>query len=145
VETSKRRSPEHDVGGIFSLCRFVDEHEAALDYDLITRTRYTVNDIGGALSWRSLNSFIKYLGSDSALAKDLGAQTGWEKVITTNQILADIYDLLAVIASKKFIKNAKPYPRPGKAENTERKIGKGALPLAEMRKWIENRRRKNNG
>ena len=47
--------------------------------------------MGGTLSWGSLHSFIKNLGSDSALAKDLGKSTGWENTLTTNQILADIY------------------------------------------------------
>ena len=143
-----QRSGHGDVpGGILGLCRFVDEHEAAIDYDLITRTRYTVDDIGGALSWRSLNSFIRHLTPDSALGRDLEKYTGWETTVKTNAILADIYDLLQVInanlcglgSKHPTRKKIKPYPRPGKDDNNERKIGKGGLPIDKLREWIRSK------
>ena len=99
--------------------------------------------MGGTLSWSSLQSFIKKVGTDSALAKELGKSTGWEDTLTTNQILADIFDLLQVIAiliSRKR-KRITPYPRPGKDKNN-RKLGKGALPFNELREWF---RRRQNG
>lgn len=90
------------------------------------------------------------MGSDSALARDMGRSTGWEDTIKTNAILADIYDLLQVINANiinmmtkgKKKKTVKPYPRPGRDDNNERKIGKGAMPLNDLREWI---RRKRNG
>ena len=88
------------------------------------------------------------MGSDSALARDLGRSTGWENTLKTNAILADIYDLLQVInvniinMMTKKKKRIKPYPRPGRDDNNERKIGKGAMPLNDLREWI---RRKRNG
>lgn len=88
------------------------------------------------------------MGPESALARDLGYSTGWETTTKTNAILADIYDLLQVInrnviaahSRKKQNERIKPYPRPGK-DNDERKIGKGALPVAELHAWIENKRK----
>ena len=147
---ARRRS---ELGGIISLAQFAEAHREALDYDLITRTHYTIDDAGGALSWGSLASFVKNLRGDSALARDLGKATGWEDTLKTNAILADIFDLLQVINANlvaignhgKTRKTIKPYPRPGKDDDKERRIGKGALPLSDMRKWIEDRRRKNNG
>lgn len=113
----------------------------------MTKTQYNFDDIGGALPWRSLSSFIKNLDSGSALARDLGKSTGWEDTIRTNAILADIYDLLQRINSNivaigggKPTKNIKPYPRPGKDEDNTRKIGKGGLPVDELREWIRRRR-----
>ena len=103
--------------------------------------------MGGALPWSSLHSFIRYLGTDSALAQDLGKSTGWETRIKTNAILADIFDLLQAIyaalallvsGGKKKVKT-KPYPRPGKDDEYTRKIGKGALPYNELREWIKER------
>jgi len=103
--------------------------------------------VGGALPWGSFRAFIQYLGTDSALARDLGKDTGWETRVKTNAILADIFDVLSAINSnliafasggKKKVKT-KPYPRPG-ADNT-RKIGKGALPIPELREWIKERQR----
>lgn len=95
--------------------------------------------MGGALSWSALNSFVRNLDSGSALARDLGKSTGWENTLMTNQILADIYDLLQVIAimlsGKK--KQIKPYPRPGAKDI--RKFGKGALPVNDLHQWIKER------
>ena len=129
-------------GGIISLAQFIDEHAEALNFDLLTKTSYTLDDVGGALSWSALNSFVRNLDSSSALARDLGVQTGWENTLTTNQILADIYDLLQVIAimvSRKK-KQIKPYPRPGAKET--RKFGKGALPVNDLHQWIKERQGK---
>lgn len=134
---------------MIGLARFVNEHAQALNYDLLTRTNYQIEDIGGALSWGALYAFIKHLGGDSALARDLGKATGWETTLKTNEILADIFDMLQVIHAdivswasngKKKAHN-KPYPRPGAGVENKRKIGKGALPLLEFREWI-NRRQK---
>lgn len=113
----------------------------------MTRTRYTLNDLGGALTWSSLRSFIQFLETDSALARDLQKSTGWETTIKTNAVLADIYDLLQGIYSvlisiasggKKKVK-PKPYPRPGRGDEYTRKVGKGALPYSELRAWIKER------
>ena len=131
-------------GGIISLATFVDEHDKALNYDLMTRTNYQLDDVGGALSWSALNSFVHNLKTDSALAKDLGKSTGWEDTLKTNTILADIYDLLQVInlnlsmlgGGKK--RKITPYPRPGKDED-KKKIGKGAMPLDRLREWFKER------
>ena len=110
---------------------------------MLTRTAYSLDDVGGTLSWGSLHSFIKNLGSDSALAKELGKSTGWENTLTTNQILADIYDILQVIAIliTRKRKRITPYPRPGKEKNN-RKIGKGAMPFNELREWFMRKREK---
>ena len=110
----------------------------------MTRTHFQLDDLGGALSWGSLYSFIKNVGSDSALARDLGKSTGWEDTLRTNAILADIYDLLQVIhadicalgGNKK--KKITPYPRPGTEEKNKR-IGSGAIPANKLREWIKER------
>jgi hypothetical protein len=125
----------------------VIEHYEAIEYDLITRTAYTLDDVGGRLSWSALSSFIKNLDTGSALAKDLDKTTGWENTLQANIILADIYDLLQVTNSLlvamatqgKKRKKIKPYPRPGKDRNT-RKLGKGAMPLNALSKWMEEMR-----
>ena len=133
------------VGGIISLASFAEEHCEALQYDLLTRTNYQLDDVGGVLSWNALDSFIRNLDSGSALARDLGKSTGWENTLQTNILLADIYDLLQVInanicglgGGKR--KKIKPYPRP-KGKDNDKKIGKGAMPLSELKKWFEVKR-----
>lgn len=116
----------------------------------MTRTAYTLDDVGGRLSWSALSSFIKHLDTGSALSKELEKSTNWEDTLKTNAILADIYDLLQVTNSllvamatqgrkKKKIKKINPYPRPGKDRNT-RKLGKGAMPLNALAEWMEDMR-----
>jgi hypothetical protein len=126
---------------MIGLARFIQDHRGAIEYDLMTRTAYCLNDLGGALTWGALHSFITNIGTDSALARDMGKQTGWENTLKTNALLADIYDLLQVINnnlchSKKKIK---PYPRPGKGDDKKRKIGKGAITLDAMRDFIRGK------
>ena len=90
------------------------------------------------------------MGGNSALAKDLGGPTEWTEQLKTNELLADIYDLLQVINANlvNFATQGKkkpkitPYTRPGKEDNTKRKLGKDALPLPKLREWI---RSKQNG
>lgn len=122
----------------------IDDHAGAVNYDLLTRTGYTLDDVGGRLSWSALSSFIRNLGTDSALARDMGKSTGWESTLKTNAILADIYDLLQVIhrdlcsLGGNKPKKIKPYPRPGRDKDTKR-IGKGAMPYYQLREWIKER------
>lgn len=133
---------------MISLAEFVEEHVEALSYDLITRTNYQIDDIGGALSWSSLHSFIKFLPGDSALARDLGKSSAiWDSRIKTNAILADIFDLLqqlnanfvAFASGGKTKQKITPYPRPGREDDNRRKFGKGAMPLDQLRQWIKER------
>lgn len=130
---------------MISLAKFCEEHDRALNYDLLTQTNFQLDDVGGSLSWGAFRSFIYGLRTDSALARDLGKATGWEDTLKTNQILADIYDLLQVInanicqmASGKH-KNIKPYPRPGDKADDKKRIGKDAMPLSKLREWIKER------
>lgn len=125
----------------------MDEHDQAITYDLLTRTNYQLNDIGEALSWASLYAFIKNLDGSSALAKDLGVPSDWANALKTNALLADIFDMLQVLhadlvawasnGKKKY--KISPYPRPGKEEDKKRKLGRGAMPLDQLREWFRGR------
>ncbi len=118
-----------------------------MNFDLLTRTGYEVEDIGGALSWGAFESFIKNIGPESALGRELGYSTGWNTQTKTNAILADIYDLLQLInrnivashSKGRVAAKIKPYPRPGKED--EKKVGKGALPVKDLRAWFEEKRK----
>ena len=146
MEEGKRGSRRSRIGGILSLAKFVIEHRKAVEYDLLTRTGYQIEDIGGALSWSALSSFVSFLGTDSALARDMGRSTGWEETLKTNAMLADLYDLIQVLNANicRSRKKIKPYPRPGKEAEDTKRIGKQAMPHAELRNWI-NQRRKDHG
>lgn len=147
MDGSDRKRRRSVIGGIISLVDFVSKHDKAITFDLLTKTRFTLDDLGGELSWFALSSFIQNLGTDSALARDLKKSTGWENTIQSNVILADIYDLLQAIninlmrlGGNKHNKKVKPYPRPfGKGDDTTKKIGKDPLPFNQLKEWIKGK------
>ena len=120
----------------------------------MTNTGHELSDIGRTLSWSALHSFITQIGPDSALAKSMDRELAdWSGRVKTNAILADIFDLLAAInanlvglMTRKRPKQPKPYPRPGRedAGRDEKKFGRGALPVDELRKWIAEKQRVRN-
>lgn len=103
--------------------------------------------MGDSLSWESLHSFIVKSKSTSALARDINPEVAdWSTVKQTNIILADIYDLLAVmnanlvaLANRKPAKKPKRYKRPDMDDKNSKKIGKDALPVEELHEWIERK------
>lgn len=142
-------------GGIISLAAYVTEHAGAIEYDLLTKTGHELRDVGDTLSWDALTSLIFHSAEDSALARETEEEYSlWATRTKTNGILADIYDMLAqinanliAIGSKNRVKPPSPYPRPGMEERRgdTQKIGKGALPKGEFRKWLEQKRKERNG
>ena len=122
-------------GGTLSLVRIIEDHDRALEYDLMTRTGRTLAEYMdmGAAGIVALLSFINYLPPDSALSSAMDPQNEvgeWYTTMKTNAILADIFDVF-VSANTKKGRKAKEYPRPKK----KRKIGSGAIPISEFWDW----------
>ena len=89
------------------------------------------------------------MDADSALVKEMRPDISeWGTTLKTNMLLADVWDVLAMInanlvaiGSKKHAKAPKPYPRPWKKDpDGEQHIGSGGLPPDELRKWFEQKR-----
>ena len=93
------------------------------------------------------------LDVDSETARELDPDlSAWAGTVKTNAILADIFDMLAMINANlcamvtgKRAKKPKSYDRPG--DNKKQRIGKNALPPDELvaffkRKRQEHERRK---
>ena len=79
-----------------SLAEFVKEHREALDVDLLRMTGYDTDDIGCALSWRTLLSVLNHLNLQSVTMQEINPEFAtWASPEKTNGILADIYDILA--------------------------------------------------
>lgn len=113
----------------------IQEHDRALEYDLMTRTGRTLTEYlnMGAAGKVALISFIGHLPPDSALYRELhpGDETvEWYRTLQTNKILADIYDVFVAAHSKKGHR-PKPYPRPQRKQ----KFGRGAIPIEDFMKW----------
>lgn len=109
----------------------------------MTRTRFTLDDLGGALSDRALLSFLANLPPESATAlSTFGAdKAGWSR---TDMLLArlceDVEELTWTTACKgvkksQWPKRPKRIPRPGVEDETERRIGRDPIPISEFDKW----------
>jgi hypothetical protein len=112
-----------------------------------------MDDVGRSLSWDALGAFVQYdTLTPSALLKELDEEHHqWATTAQTNYLLADIYDLLAVINENLKIKGTKargkmpkPHPRPGDKKKATKKIGT-AMPAAEFDAWLKNKRGESNG
>ena len=124
--------------------RLIEEHGSALEYDLLTMTRYQLRDVGGALPWGALLQFVKHLPRTSALSQELHPLTEMERWANGDfnaNILADIFDAtthgFASMAAKgtgHAPKRVRPYPRPWTKPRT-RHIGKGAIPISDFERW----------
>ena len=116
------------------------------------QTGFTLDDVGGALSWSALGAFLHRVDPDSAIAHELEPDiAAFSSRFRTNAILADIYDILAQINanlvagfSRKRAQKPKRYPRPG--DDSKRRIGKAsATTMSELDSWIAQKREKKRG
>ena len=130
VQDSRRNS-----GGILSLVRIIENHDRALEYDLLTRTGRTLDEYMsmGAAGKVALLSFIEYLPEDSALMREMDPKDEtwkWATIKQTNIILADLFYAFSAVHTKKG-RAPYEYPRP----NKNNRIGSGAIPVCEFWDW----------
>ena len=110
-------------------------------------TGKSLDDVGRSLSWSALGAFLHKPDIHSELAKEMEPDlAAWAETVKTNAILADIFDILAMINANicaigtgKKAKKPKKFPRPTDKETKQ--IGKDALPLDELREWFKKKRK----
>lgn len=131
----------------------MSEHRDAIEHDLLVKTGHTLDDVGRSLSWGALGAFVQYdTLTPSALLKEIDEERfQWGTTAQTNYLLADIYDLLAVInenlrikGTKARAKMPKPHPRPGDKKKATKKVGT-AMPADDFDAWLKNKRGEANG
>ena len=117
-------------------------HRQALEHDLMTRTRFTLADVGGALSNGALLAFCRHLPGDSATAMELDPQAQWTLVpMLLARISDDLQQLVWLYACAHTPKGRRrpaqprPIPRPGVAPDEGRRIGRGAIPIGSFDDW----------
>lgn len=127
----------------------VSQHGRALEYDLMTRTRFTLDDLGGELSTRTLLAFVTNLPPDSALLQELRGdgrdEVLWQGHSMEAMLMAEMADTLHVIAWETAQANSKhdlrsSYPeqieRPGVVpRNRSRHFGSEPVKVSEFDEW----------
>ena len=124
----------------------MSEHGEALEYDLMTSTRFTLDDLGGALSERALLSFVRCAPPRSLLARDVGGDQqayAWAQPELLPTLVASVIDELrnlqwtvAQVNSRRKLRRPKPIKRPGVKDDTER-IGADPIPVAQWNEFWE--------
>lgn len=119
------------------------EHGGAVEYDLLTRTHLTLNDVPHVLDWWQLGAFLRYLPADSATKCVSSPDTaGWEGSRRLPMMLADLYDIISVLDYHVLRgfgakpRKPKPYPRPG-AKSQAKGYGRDAIKISEFDEWWE--------
>lgn len=125
-----------------AVCDIYEQHAGAINFDLLTMTRYKSSDIPHLLTWADLRDFILYLPATSATFKETNPKhADWYSGVMTPNILADLYDainyMISVIAAKNTKKKPKvprPYKRPWLKDDSK-KYGSGAIPIDDFNEW----------
>lgn len=129
-----------DRGGIRGLLALLDEHQEAIEYDLIA-LGLRLDWLGTKrLTWRDFVVIVRNSPRTSALArKHLGDDAAWS---LTDHLMAGVIDLLTVAnwqrGGKKAGPKPKPFPRPGVKDNRQQ-FGKGAIPIKDFNAWWESK------
>ena len=119
----------------------MDAHGGALESDLMTRTRFTLDDLGGELSEAALLSFSTHLPMEAALVAELDEFGGWSR---TEHLLARLVEAVEMLdwhfcckgaKKSKWPQPPKRIPRPGVDDGTERRIGHDPIPISAFDKW----------
>ena len=106
----------------------------------MTKTRYLIRDLGGALTASALLSFIAYLPPDSALRREINPDVAWLTDEKVALLLAGIHDQLNWLhysiakANGGHPKKPKPLPRPGVTDNAQ-KVGRDPRPIEDFDAW----------
>lgn len=152
MERREQRGGNH-AGGIEGLAEIVSDHGGALDYDLMTMTPYTLDDLGGRLSCKSLIHFIRHLSPTSATKRSLDGgitdeQAGWMGGEATALLIACLIDeirglewLYQSAHSKTRIRRPKRFPTPWSTDEElgVRRIGKDPIRVGDFDVWFDNK------
>ncbi|MBQ9004905.1 MAG: hypothetical protein IJ092_00880 [Atopobiaceae bacterium] len=126
------------------------DHGGALDYDLMTMTQYTLDDLGGRLTTGALAHFVKHLPSHSetmrALFPEDAERVAWTDGDMTAQLLALLIDevrgmqwIYARSHSRGSVRRPQPFKTPWTEGDGrgERHIGLGPITIAEFDAWFD--------
>lgn len=122
---------------MIALVEFIDEHQEAVEYDLIGLGLRLRDFPNAGFTWRDLLVIVQQSPRTSAVYRSV-AGPDWEWDLA-NQLRAASVDALNGAnwqrGSGKDRDRPKPIPRPG-VEPDAKSWGKGALPVDEMADWL---------
>jgi hypothetical protein len=134
-------SVEHQRGGIFALCRLIERFAEAIEFDLLERCGWSLDDLGMAFSWHDLWVLV-FRWQKTPGTATCDAVQGVEHWSVSDQLLASIFDLLQIgnwqRAGKKSAPKPKRLQRPWEKTRT-RKLGSNPIPISKFSDWWESK------
>lgn len=114
----------------------------------MTLTRYTIDDVGQALSFRRLSHFVSNLPPTSATWRALNPTLApWVDGTKTDALLADVFDVINALRHQHAMANRnpkhrpprppEPYPRPWLEVDRGETIGRDGIPISQFAQWWE--------
>lgn len=135
------------LGKIAGLARTVELYGEAIDYDLMTRTRWTLRDWeDGRLDSRSLTRFVLGLGFDSAYYRACHPEDrnsiAWVDGSAECALIAELIDTVRASANALAYKGTGkrppkliPYPRPWQKDTSVQHFGRDPIPIGDFDRW----------
>lgn len=116
----------------------------------MTRTRYTLADVGGALSWASLWHFVQWLPPEAAINRARTPEVAaWAAGDVIAAILADLIDatnmgryefaLANTPKGKSKPKEPKRYPRPWATNDGTESMGRDPIAIEDFAAWWDSK------
>ena len=132
----------------------VTDHGGALEYDLLTATGYTLDDVGGRLPLRALANFVRHLPVTSATKRELDGLTAeqddWVQGRVLSELMAILIDEIRGLEwmyesahSKSRIRRPKRIPTPWSTDEElgVRRYGKDPIPVKDFDAWWDEQER----
>ena len=121
-------------------------HGGAIEYDLMTRAGFTLDDVPGRVPWRALAAFVGNLDASSAYVREVDPENArWLGTERIQSMLADLIDAVSVLdwhfctanteKGKQKPRKPRPYPRPWARDDGRQRIGSGAIPIRDFDEW----------
>ena len=106
----------------------------------MTRTRYSLDDLGGELSERMLLSFTRRLPAESETVAALSPDGGWSRTEMLLARLCEGVEMLIWVDVCKGLKRSQMPPRPDRIErpgvkSDRKRIGRDPIPVSEFDEW----------
>lgn len=130
-----------ELGGIFALCRLIERHGDAIEFDLLQAGR-SLDDLGVTMSWRDLSVLVRRWQVTPGTQTCTAVQ-GVEHWSNLEVLVAELIDLTASAnwqrAGRGNVPKPKPYPRPW-VKPKSRQLGSDPIPASEFNDWWESKK-----
>ncbi len=129
------------AGGILGLLELVEQHQEAIEYELL-RIGRRLRDLGTRLTWRDLLVLVRgwQKSPHNAVSEAIHGYSVWT---IEEQLLAELIDVGRMAnwqrQNKPHAAKPKRTPRPWERQKETRRLGRDAIPISAFDDWWESK------